>query len=78
MNHTKPGIGWTNLGPAVWEHTSGTRIHVGGYCRLADGRDFSECRWPESMDAARAIAVCGGNRKRGMMVWAMNLMEETT
>ena len=75
MTRTKPGPGWKRLGPAVWEHVSGTRIQVGGMVRLPSGRHVFESRWPENKGADRAIAICGGNRKRGMMVWALNLLE---
>ena len=69
---TKPGPGWSYQGGAVWDHASGIRIHVYGLCRFADGRIVNGQWWPESRTLYRMIAINGGNRKRGVMAWALN------
>lgn len=56
--------------PGVWDHPSGTRLHLGGCLRLLDGVFIEPFRWPESMSADHCIRIMGGNRKRGLMLWA--------
>jgi len=80
---TKPGPGWTNLHPPseesgpVWEHTSGVRIHAAGLVLLPnDEAAFWANLWPESQEIDRAIRMCGGNRKRGMMCYALEKARE--
>jgi len=63
----KPGQGWKALSPAVYEHESGTRIHLQGLCRLADGTFISGN--DAQLEFGRYIRIAG-NRKRGMMAWA--------
>jgi hypothetical protein len=70
----RPGPGWKYLGSAVWEHTSGTRIAVGGMVRLPNMEFVSGNKWPNYADMGRCIKVNGGNRKRGIMTWALNLL----
>lgn len=67
----RPGAGWKHLGGAVWEHTNGTRIHLLGAVRLPDMSFLSANKWPESSEARRFIRINGGNRKRGLMAWAL-------
>ena len=68
----KPGRGWEHLGGAVWERTV-TRIHVGhAMCRMGGEWVPGEI-WPVSFDVRRHIAEQGGNRRRGIMVWALTL-----
>jgi hypothetical protein len=69
---TKPGPGWVLVGPAVWDHSSGLRVHSGGYC-IVDGEFRSGLCWPECQHLNKCVAVCGGNRRRGVMVWALGL-----
>lgn len=70
----RPGAGWRHLAGAVWEHKNGTRVHLLGLIRLPDMTWVSADKWPESKDAHRMIRINGGNRKRGLMAWAMNLV----
>ena len=73
----RPGDSWFHVGGAYYDHgNSGLRIHVAGLCRLPLSREIVNGRqWPESMALREAIRICGGNRKRGVMVWALNLLE---
>ena len=64
---------WTRQSPAVWDHESGLRLHIGGFLRPANSGDFiAAFRWPESQVADYWIRVAGGNQKRGLMLWALN------
>ena len=69
----RPGSGWKHLKGAVWQHITGTRIHVGGIARLPDNTIVSVDTPPERIEVNRMIRINGGNRKRGMMAWALNL-----
>lgn len=71
MRH-QPGPGWKHLGSAVWENNDGLRIAVGGAYRLPDGTFVSGEQWPQSKELYRWIRIAGGNRKRGVMLWAMH------
>lgn len=71
MNRSRPGPGWRNLGSAVWEHDSGIRIHSYGLCRLNNGQFVIGSSWPESRVVSRFVQINGGNRKRGVMAWAL-------
>lgn len=73
MQKIKPGPGWKLLGSAVFEHPNGTRVHLGGLIRLPDLSFVSLNKWPEGNEGWTHIAICGGNRKRGLMAWAVNL-----
>ena len=66
----RPGAGWKHLAGSVWEHSSGTRIHLIGLVRLPDMSFFSLNKYPECMDGYKMIRINGGNRKRGLMSWA--------
>ena len=68
---TRPGPGWKYVGGSVWEHANGSRVHLLGFVRLPDGRFLSASKWPESKDASLLIRINGGNRKRGLMAWAL-------
>jgi hypothetical protein len=72
----KPGLGWkiAGYGPAVWDHTSGIRIHTYGICRFPDGRHVIGVNWPESREYYRHVKINGGNRRRGTMSWARSLL----
>jgi len=67
----KPGPGWKRAGIApVSEHISGIRVHVFGMYRI--GQTWVDgTQWPESQEMHRYIRINGGNRKRGVMAWAL-------
>lgn len=67
----RPGPGWKQLSGAVWEHANGTRIHLLGVVRLSDGTFPSV--WSDLKNLNRCIKINGGNRKRGLMAWALCL-----
>lgn len=74
----KPGNGWHKVSQnaPVWEHKSGLRVHTFGLCRLPGSKRFLNGGnvYPEIKLLDRAIREQGGNRRRGVMVWAMRLM----
>lgn len=73
IRHT-PGLGWTKPGIApVYDHVSGVRIHVAGHCQLPNGSIVVGTRWPESKSLSRFVRINGGNRRRGVMAWALQL-----
>ena len=67
----RPGAGWRHIAGPVYEHSNGTRVHVGGLVKLPNGSFLSDSKWPECIDAHRMIRANGGNRRRGLMAWAM-------
>ena len=67
----RPGGGWKHVAGPVWEHTGGARVHIAGLVKLPDGRYLHANKWPECRDAERLIRANGGNRKRGLMAWAI-------
>lgn len=73
MNRSRmrPGDGWVHVAGPVWEHAGGARVHIAGLVKLQGGRYLHANKWPECRDAERLIRVNGGNRKRGLMAWAM-------
>ena len=74
---TRPGPGWYHVGSACWDNSKyDVRVHVGGHCLVKlSGNFISGTVWPESRNLDRCIEICGGNRRRGVMIWAMNLVE---
>jgi len=64
----RPGPGWKRLDGVVWEHSTGTRIHLGGMMRFPDGTTLP------AYGAKEHERICGWNRKRGLMVWALNML----
>ena len=72
----KPAPGWKHLGGSVWEHVSGIRLHTLGTARLPDGKFIDAGTYPESIRAQRAIRIAG-NRKRGLMIWALQVREDS-
>lgn len=68
----KPGHGWTNIGP-VWDHVSGIRIHLGGLVQLPGEDVIYASHWPMVKRWNLHALICGGNRKRGLMTYAMEL-----
>lgn len=68
----KPGPGWSALySETVYLHNSGTSVHCMGMLIDALGRRVNGMEWPEAQSLERCVAICGGNRKRGVMAWAM-------
>lgn len=72
MSRPKPGAGWKHLGGAVYEHSSGARVHTGGLVRLPGPVFYELNTWPASWEMREMIRVCGGNRKRGLMAFAVS------
>lgn len=72
----RPGPGWRHLGGPVWEHRRGIRAHVGGMCGFPVDPIVDGTQWPESRRLDRCIAMCGGNRKRGVLTWALIVFDE--
>ena len=71
----KPGNGWKHIAGSVWEHESGARIHTLGQIRLPDNTFISLYDWRKSELGRRLVRINGGNRKRGLMAWAVNLVQ---
>ena len=74
----RPGSGWRHIAGPVYEHSNGTRVHVGGFVRLPNGEFLSASTFPESQNAALMIRINGGNKRRGLMAWAMAYNAELT
>jgi hypothetical protein len=70
----RPGAGWKHLAGPVWEHPNGARIHTMGMIQLPDKTHLSLNNWRESEFGWRMVRINGGNRKRGLMAWVMNLV----
>ena len=71
----RPGLGWKCLGEPVWEHTSGTRIHWSGpIVRLPDMT--MPPVYPDMRRLNTVIRANGGNRKRGVMAYALTLLTQ--
>ena len=73
--HMRPGPGWNHFDGPVWEHTSGSRIHLAGMIRLPNGTHLWLSNWHEGRLGRLLVQINGGNRKRGLMAWAMTLVE---
>ena len=69
----RPGAGLKHLAGPVWEHVSGARIHMMGMIRLPDKTRLFLTNWRESELGRKLIRINGGNKKRGLMAWAVNL-----
>jgi hypothetical protein len=71
----KPTNGWKDISRSgnVWEHTNKARVHTGGLIKLPNG-DFFHLNSNGVNLGHKLIAINGGNRKRGLMALAMNLM----
>ena len=67
----RPGLGWSHLGGAVYGHTSGVRVHLSGMIRTINGKHYSLNSCVGGL-GWHLIAINGGNRKRGLMAWALN------
>lgn len=73
---TKPGIGWTKLGQGVWEHVSGLRISTLGGVRLPDKSFVWAESWPILQQFDKFLRIAGGNRRRGLMMFGLSLLEQ--
>ena len=63
---------WKKLSVCVYEHTSGVRVHTGGTIRKLDGTFISLGNIKQARKAEKFIRICGGNKKRGLMLMAVN------
>jgi hypothetical protein len=50
------------------------RLHMLGMLRLPNGEIRQANQWPTSQLADGCIRVAGGNRKRGLMIWALVML----
>lgn len=66
----RPGPGWRFVGCSTWQHSSGVRVHYLGMALMPDGTVRRE---HETRLAEGYIRLAGGNRKRGLMMWALAL-----
>ena len=67
----KPGPGWKHLAGPVYEHGNGARVHLLGTVRLPGGTFINHgARW-HGHNMYQFIDINGGNRKRGLMAFAM-------
>ena len=66
----RPGPGWRFVGCSTWQHDSGVRVHYLGMALMPDGTVWREQNTP---NAKHYIGLAGGNRKRGLMMWALAL-----
>jgi len=60
----------------VWDHIpTGLRVHVGGaVCRLPVTICVHGMWWSESRNVDQCIRIAGGNRRRGVMMWSLNVL----
>ena len=72
---------WCVLGPNVWIHASGMRLHKGGAIRVPshlckNGDD--EIRYLKLSDYARLdrLQIIWGNKRRGLMAFAVEVLAE--
>lgn len=77
MRPHHPGPGWTHVAGSVYGHQSGARLHTLGMVRLPNGEHVSASEYPEYCAAGLLIKMNGGNRKRGLMAWARNVVQRT-
>lgn len=77
MTRCKPGPGWKWISGPVWEHASGMRLHLHGLVQLPNGEYLSANTLAEWQDVGRAVRIAGGNRRRGLMLWALEKLEAT-
>ncbi len=69
----RPGVGWEHIAGPVWEYKNGTRIHLSGLVRKPDMTFVSLNKFSEGTEGWRQIEINSGNRKRGLMAWAVIL-----
>jgi hypothetical protein len=72
----RPGPGWQHWPrDGVWDHRTGICISTAGLILIPDQagtRLIWENKWPHRQSAERWIKIAGGNRKRGLMLWALD------
>ena len=72
----RPGPGWSHyVTSPVHCHTSGIRVHMMGTISLPlpkGERIIDAQNWPHSQSVERFVRIAGGNRKRGLMLWALS------
>jgi hypothetical protein len=72
----RPDPGWTRTRHVgVYQHTTGVQVHtIGLICipHQAGVRHIFCDTYPCSQIRDRWIRIAGGNRKRGLMLWAMD------
>jgi len=66
----KPGPGWKQLNPVVWEKNL-IRIHISGQLIRVNNQYVGMI--PHRHEILRFIKINSGNKKRGLMVYANNL-----
>lgn len=73
----RPGRGWqqNTVTKSIWDHESGMRVHMLGMLRLPNGEIRRANQWPAIQLADMCIRVAGGNRKRGLMIWALVMLK---
>jgi hypothetical protein len=71
----RPGPGWQQHCGPVWQHRTGTRIHWSApIVRLPDMT--MPPIYPDLKRLNTAIRINGGNRKRGVMAYALTVYNE--
>lgn len=76
MRPHKPGPGWHQVAGPVYEYgQSGARLHMLGTLRLPNGDHISTSQHSEARRSWLLVAANGGNRKRGLMAWARDVLQ---
>jgi len=70
----KPGIGWKQLKGPVWEHKKGVRIHISGLILRIGGISAPVDEFNNRDLLNKLVKVNGGNKKRGLMAFALNFV----
>ena len=65
---------WKRFGP-VFEHESGMRVHTLGFLVFPSKQVLMGNQMPEYDRLNKAIKIQGGNRKRGLMLWAESVWQ---
>lgn len=69
----KPGKGWVRVSQMtpVYSHESGLRVHTWGIVSFPNGKRLFGNRYPDYIGLDRAMRIAGGNRRRAVMIWAL-------
>lgn len=72
---------WRALGPNVWMHTSGMRLHDSGTIKVPKRHSRTEYdvhRYLRLSDAARlnTLQVIWGNRRRALMAFSVEILAD--
>lgn len=70
----KPGPGWKQLKGPVWEHEKGIRIHTSGLILRINGKSAPVDEFANMGMLYKLTKINGGNRKRGLMAFALNFI----